>query len=119
MVLVKARRGLKIYKLWSRIHDLITRWRKNVPTTDAQSVVTGVKSSWSSKINWAAAGGIFISLFELLGHALSREDQTNLLTSIQNAATWEDVIRIVVFAGIIVVRTWFTKSLTKASAKKA
>ena len=117
MVFVKARMGLRIYKLWSRFHDLITRWRQNVPTTDSESLVIKVKSSWTSKVNWAAAGGIFISLLDLLVRAMSAEDQDTLMNSIQTAASWEDVVKVRMFVGIIVMRTFFTTSLTKASTK--
>lgn len=111
----KLKTGLKAYKLWGRLYDLIKNWGRNVPQADNQSVVVGVKSAATSKVNWLAAGGIFISAMELLGQALSQQDQQSLLESIKNAASWEDVVKIGTFVLIIVVRTWFTRSLTKAS----
>lgn len=65
----------------------------------------GVKSSLASKINWTALSGAIVAVIAAFGIDLSDEVRTNILTSIP------------IVGGVVIwiLRTWFTKSLTKGS----
>ena len=64
-----------------------------------------VKSSWASKINWVAVGGAITALVAAFGIEMSEELQKTILTAVP----------VIGGALIWVMRTWFTKKLTKAS----
>ena len=68
-------------------------------------VMGDVKSSWASKINWVAVGGGITALVAAFGIEMSEELQKQILTAVP------------VVGGTIIwiMRTWFTKKLTKGS----
>lgn len=76
-----------------------------MPTNETETVVAGVKSSWASKINWASAVTLLIGIAGFLGYKISDADQATLLSTIMAIGS----------AVTIIIRTFFTKSLTKAS----
>lgn len=66
-----------------------------------------VKSSWASKINWAQGVGLLATVLAMIGIDVPAEVQAQIVAGIASAVyvvTW-------------VLRTWFTKSLTKASVE--
>ena len=67
-----------------------------------------IKSAWASKINWTAAATAAISLAAAFGLELDGDTRTAILS----------VAGITGPALIIVLRTFFTKSVTPAVAKK-
>lgn len=63
------------------------------------------KSSWLSKINWTQIVGLIATVIGLFGFDLPMEQQVELVAAIQAIQA----------AVTIIMRTWFTKKLTKAS----
>lgn len=65
------------------------------------------KSSFKSKINWTQGVAVFASLLTMFGFNLTPEEQATIVSAIA------------IITGIVtwVLRTWFTKKLTNASAK--
>lgn len=72
------------------------------------SIVTTVKSAWFSKLNWTMAIGVVFNIFMLLGHPVPDDVQAAVIT-VGNS--------LVLIVGWV-IRTWFTTSITAASAKK-
>lgn len=75
-------------------------------TTVAQ---VDVQSAWASKINWTQAVGIIATVLAVVSgnkYSMPAETQLAVVAAIQGAqavATW-------------VIKTWFTKTITPASA---
>ena len=69
-------------------------------------VHAGVGSAWMSKINWAAAGAALLTLGTSLGLPISEEMKVQILTIIGVGAP--------LIIGVL--RTWFTTTMTPASA---
>lgn len=107
MVFVKIKKGLQAYRIWARSYDLITNWRKNVPD-ETTTTVAGVKSAWTSKVNWAAFIGVLTAIVAFFGIDVPPDVQAQIQTAI-TAVT-----------GLVVwfIRTFLTKDLTKASVKQ-
>lgn len=99
---------LKAYKLWGQASKLITDWRKHVPTNDQETVAVGVKSSWASKINWNSAVMLLIGVAGFFGYKISDTDQETIMAAIMAVGS----------VVTIIIRTFFTTSLTKSSAAK-
>lgn len=74
------------------------------------------KSSWMSKINWIAFGNILVNVFDMLGKTLTAEDQAQIVSLFSGDMT-TNWLSIGVSVLIIVVRSFFTTNLTKASVK--
>lgn len=75
---------------------------------DPDVEIVRVKSGWFSKINWAAGAMLVFALSDFIG----RPVPANLRDAIAKA------VETLVPIAIIVIRTWFTTSVTKASAGK-
>jgi hypothetical protein len=97
---------LKAYKLWGQASKLITEWRRNVQETE--TVAAGVKSSWASKVNWNSAITLLIAVAALFGYKISETDQATVMAAIMAVGS----------VVTIIIRTFFTTSLTKSSAAK-
>lgn len=73
------------------------------------TAVVDVKSAWESKINWVQLIGVVAMIGTLTGlFDISAADQATIvggILAVQGALT-------------VILRTWFTKSVTKASAEK-
>lgn len=67
-----------------------------------------IKSAWLSKINWTAAISALLTLLIALGLPISEETKVQIMTV---TGTLAPVI-------IMIARTWFTSSITPASAAK-
>jgi hypothetical protein len=70
--------------------------------------VVDIKSAWASKINWAQMVAMGAMLLTMFGVNLPPEVQAHVVAGIvaaQAIVTW-------------VIKTWFTKSITPASARK-
>lgn len=73
--------------------------------TEKKIAVVPVKSGWFSKISWIQFAGPVASVLAVFGLQLSADQIVALVVAIQavqSIATW-------------VIRTWFTRSVTKAS----
>lgn len=114
----KLTKGIKAWRLLMRLDSLIENWGKNVPQNDNQTVVVGVKSAWLSKVNWTAAAGFFVAVFDFLSKSLSATDQAAIVDLIKNSKTWPDIAIAGLSIATIIVRTWFTKHVTVSVAKK-
>ncbi len=68
-----------------------------------------VKSPWTSKINWAQAIGVLASAGALFGLDVSAETQAQIVVGIQA----------IIGVATVIVRTWFTRSVTAESVKSA
>lgn len=75
---------------------------------DMDSITATVKSAWASKLNWTMALGVVFNIFMLFGHPVPPDVQAAVL-AVGNGA--------VLVVGWV-IRTWFTTSITTASAKK-
>lgn len=73
-----------------------------------ETAVVDVKSSWASKINWVQLMSVLASLLVVFGINIPPELQAQVAAAIT------------ALSGIItiVMRTWFTKEITAASAAK-
>lgn len=97
----KAIKGIQAYRLWARAYDLVTKWGDNVGTETVNGVV--VKSALLSKINWANALGLLVSVLAFLGIIVPPElkEQVGLaIAAITQVVT-------------IILRTWFNNTVTK------
>lgn len=72
-------------------------------------VEVAVKSAWWSKINWTQAIAMAATAATMFGFDFSPEMQAKVMESIVGVSS----------IATIVLRTWFTTSLTPASADKA
>ena len=77
-----------------------------MPTNESETVAAGVKSAWASKINWNSAVTLVVAVAALLGYKISDTDQASIMAAIMAVGS----------VVAIVLRTFFTKSLTKSSA---
>lgn len=75
----------------------------------ADAVTVDVKSAWLSKINWTQAIGVAASVAAVFGFSLPAETQVALIAGIQG------VVAVVTW----VLRTFFSSTVTPASAAKA
>jgi hypothetical protein len=71
------------------------------------TVEAAVKSSWFSKINWTIAIGFLINILTFLGYTVPADLETTALAAINS------IVAIIV----VIQRTFFTKTITTASAK--
>jgi hypothetical protein len=67
--------------------------------------VVPVKSGWASKINWVQAGGMFASVMAFFGLDVPPDTLAAIIAGIQAAAALVTVV----------MRTWFTRSVTTKS----
>jgi hypothetical protein len=70
-------------------------------------VVAPTQSSWFSKINWTIAVTFIVNVLTFLGFVVPAELESAALLAINS----------VIGLAVIIMRTWFTKSITTASAK--
>lgn len=75
---------------------------------NVDTVLATVKSAWASKLNWTMAVGVIFNVLMLFGHPVPEDIQTQVY-ALGNSA--------VLVVGWI-IKTWFTTSITAASAKK-
>ncbi len=71
------------------------------------TVLATVKSAWLSKLNWTVAVGVAFNILMFFGHPVPADIQASVVSagnSIVLVAAW-------------IIRTWFTHSITTASAK--
>ncbi len=71
--------------------------------------IVQVKSAWTSKINWVQAAGLVASAAAYFGLQLTADQVLGVIAAIQTVTavvTW-------------VVKTWFSNSVTSASAGKS
>lgn len=80
----------------------------NLMENPMDNVLANVKSAWLSKLNWTVAAGILFNLLTFFGIDVPPDVKEALLV-VGNGA-------VLVVAWII--RTWFTTTITAASAKK-
>lgn len=71
-------------------------------------VEVAVKSAWWSKVNWTQVIAIVASLGVFFGLHLSPEDQAKIVVTI-NAVSG---------VATIILRTWFTTTITPAAADR-
>jgi len=71
-------------------------------------VEVAIKSAWWSKINWTQAIAILASVGVFFGLHLSPEDQAKIVVTIQAVSGLITIIQ----------RTWFTTTITPASADR-
>lgn len=71
-------------------------------------VEVAIKSAWWSRINWTQAVALFASVGVIFGLDLSPEEQAKIVATIQAVAS----------LATIILRTWFTDSITPAVANK-
>lgn len=102
MVFVKLKVGYRAYKLWAKAWDIVENWRKNVGETTVDGVP--VKSPWLSKINWANALGLLVSVLAFMGVIVPPELKEQVGVAI--AAITQVVT--------IILRTWFNNTVTPA-----
>ncbi len=70
--------------------------------------VVDVKSGWFSKINWTQIVGVVAMAATMFGLDLSAAEQATIVSGI-----------VAVQAAItVILRTWFTKTITPEAAKK-
>lgn len=72
-------------------------------------VEVAVKSAWWSKVNWAQIIAMGASLSVVFGLNISPEDQAKIVATIQALSGFATII----------LRTWFTTTITPASAARA
>jgi peptidoglycan hydrolase-like protein with peptidoglycan-binding domain len=80
----------------------------NLKETPMDTVLANVKSAWLSKLNWTLAAGALFNLFAFFGLQIP-SDVKDAVVMIGNG-----LVIVVAF----VIKTWFTTSITPASAKK-
>lgn len=80
----------------------------NLQETPMDSILANVKSAWLSKLNWTMAAGLLFNLFSFFGLQVP-SDVKEAIFVVGNG-----VVLIVAW----IIRTWFTTSITPASAKK-
>lgn len=73
--------------------------------------VVGVKSSWLSKINWVAVPAAIVAIGTVFGLDIPQDKLRDAFDILGLASSG-------LFGGIAVLRTFFTKKITTASAKK-
>jgi hypothetical protein len=95
------------WRIWKQGRNLFTNWRTNVPTNEKETVAAGVKSAWASKVNWNSAITLMIAVAALFGYKVSDTDQETIMAAIMAVGS----------VVAIVLRTFFTKSLTKSSVE--
>lgn len=71
-------------------------------------VEVAVKSAWWSKVNWTQAIAMLASVGVIFGLNLSPEEQAKIVATIQGVSG----------LATIILRTWFTDSVTPAVASK-
>lgn len=71
-------------------------------------VEVAIKSAWWSRINWTQAVAMAASVGVFFGHDFSPEQQAKIVVTIQAVAG----------LATIILRTWFTSSVTPAVAHK-
>ena len=69
--------------------------------------VVEVKSGWTSKINWTAVATAVVALIAAFGVDLDEELRAKILA----------MIPVLGGAAIWILRTWFTKELTRGSVE--
>jgi len=72
------------------------------------NALVAVKSAWASKINWLQALGAAGTLITTLAAGLPPDQ----------AAKWTATVAIVTNIATVIIKTWFTTTVTPASAKK-
>lgn len=73
-----------------------------------QFIEVAVKSAWWSRVNWTQAVGMAATIGVLFGLNLSPEEQAKVVATIQGVSA----------LATIILRTWFTTSVTPASAAR-
>jgi uncharacterized protein (DUF697 family) len=71
-------------------------------------VEVAIKSAWWSKVNWTQIIAMVASLGVVFGLNISPEDQAKIVATIQALSGFATII----------LRTWFTTTITPASANK-
>lgn len=71
-------------------------------------VEVAVKSAWWSKVNWTQLIAMIASAGVLFGLNISPEDQAKIVATIQAVSS----------LATIIMRTWFTTTITPASAAR-
>jgi len=71
-------------------------------------VEVAVKSAWWSKVNWTQAVAMIATLGVLFGLNVSPEEQAKIVATIQGVAG----------LATIILRTWFTTSVTPVAADR-
>ncbi len=79
--------------------------RKELPM---ETVLANVKSAWLSKLNWTLAAGALFNIFAFFGLQVPN-DVKDAIVMVGNG---------VVLIAAWVIKTWFTTSISAASAKK-
>jgi hypothetical protein len=67
-----------------------------------------IKSAWWSKVNWTQVLAMASSFGVVFGLDISPEEQAKIVATIQGVSG----------LATIIIRTWFTTSITPASASK-
>ena len=101
----KLSQMVRAYRLWTAASHIVTNWRKNVPTDAETTVAAGVKSAWASKVNWNSIVMLLIGVASFFGYKISETDQATIMAAIMSVGS----------VVTIILRTFFTKSLTKGS----
>lgn len=71
-------------------------------------IEVAIKSAWWSKVNWTQVVAMAATLGVLFGFNLPAEDQAKIVATIQAVAG----------LATIILRTWFTTSVTPAAADR-
>ena len=71
-------------------------------------VEVAIKSAWWSKINWTQAIGMLASVGVIFGLSLPPEEQAKIVATIQGVSG----------LATIILRVWFTNTVTPAVAEK-
>ena len=71
-------------------------------------VEVAIKSAWWSKVNWTQIIAMAASLAVVFGLNISPEDQAKIVATVQGVSA----------LATIVLRTWFTTTITPASASR-
>ena len=71
-------------------------------------VEVAIKSAWWSKVNWTQVVAMVATVGVLFGTSLSPEEQAKIVATIQAVSGLATVI----------LRTWFTTSVTPAAASR-
>lgn len=80
----------------------------NLKDSPMDTVLANVKSAWLSKLNWTLAAGALFNLFAFFG--------LNVPADVKDAIVMVGNGLVLIVAWVL--RTWFTTSITPASAKK-
>jgi hypothetical protein len=72
------------------------------------TVLATVKSAWKSKLNWTVAVGVIFNVLMFFGHPVPADVQANVVTA------GNSIVLVIAW----IIRTWFTHSITTASANK-